>query len=76
MHRHELFDDEFQDELEAMYRKCGAGLRPLPPAMLAMAVLIQGYLGLGSGSRSEHRFHAMESRASARHRAASKSRSI
>lgn len=29
-HRHELFDGEFQDELESMYRKCGAGQKPLP----------------------------------------------
>ena len=52
-HRHELFDDEFQDELESMYRKCGAGQKPLPPAMLAMAVLVQGYLGLSDAEMVE-----------------------
>jgi len=45
-HRHELFDDGFQAELEAMYRDTGAGKDPKPPAMLAMATLVQGYLGV------------------------------
>jgi len=45
-HRHELFDDEFQSELEAMYRDTGAGKDPVPPAQLAMALLLQGYTGL------------------------------
>ena len=45
-HRHELFDDEFQAELESMYRDTGAGKDPVPPAQLAMALLLQGYLGL------------------------------
>ena len=45
-HRHEIFDDEFQAELEAMYRDTGAGKEPVPPAMMAMALLLQGYLGL------------------------------
>jgi hypothetical protein len=53
MYRHELFDDEFQDELESMYRQCGAGRKPLPPAMLAMAVLVQGYLGLSDAEMVE-----------------------
>lgn len=43
MHRHELFDDAFQTELETMYRGSGAGKPPVPPALLAMAVLLQGY---------------------------------
>ncbi len=45
-HRHEIFDDAFQDELETMYRDTGAGSDPVPPALLAMAVVVQGYLGL------------------------------
>ena len=44
-HRHELFDDEFQVELESMYRDTGAGKDPVPPALMAMAMLLQGYLG-------------------------------
>jgi len=34
-HRHELFDDGFQAELESMYRDTGAGADPVPPAQLA-----------------------------------------
>jgi hypothetical protein len=45
-HRHELFDDEMQDDLETMYRDTGAGKEPVCPAVLAMAALMQGYLGV------------------------------
>jgi hypothetical protein len=45
-HRHELFDDEMQSALEAMYRDTGAGKDPVCPARLAMAALMQGYLGV------------------------------
>src|SRR3990172_7870166 len=44
-HRHELFDDKFQTQLESMYRGTGAGKEPVPPALLAMVVLLQSYLG-------------------------------
>src|SRR5260370_19056489 len=43
LHRHELFDDKFQQELEGMYRDSGAGEEPVPPALLCMALLLQGY---------------------------------
>jgi hypothetical protein len=43
-HRHEIFDERFQEELEAMYRDSGQGEEPQPPALLCMAVLLQGYL--------------------------------
>ena len=45
-HRHEIFDDAFQAELESMYRDTGAGKDPVPPALLAMALVLQGYLGM------------------------------
>ena len=38
-----IFDDKFQTELEGMYRQTGAGKPAIPPALLAMAVLLQGY---------------------------------
>jgi hypothetical protein len=44
-HRHELFDDGFQTELESMYRETGAGSEPIPPALMAMALLLQAYEG-------------------------------
>jgi len=29
-HRHELYDEGFQEELEGMYRQTGAGKAPVP----------------------------------------------
>lgn len=52
-HRHELFDDEFQTELESMYRKTGAGKEPIPPALLAMATLLQAYHGMSDAEAVE-----------------------
>jgi hypothetical protein len=42
--RHEIFDATFQTALESMYRDTGQGEEPQPPALLCMAMLIQGYL--------------------------------
>jgi hypothetical protein len=52
-HRHELFDEALQAELESMYRTTGAGSEPVPPAQLAMALLLQGYLGLSDSDAVE-----------------------
>src|SRR5713101_2774811 len=49
--RHELFNDAFQDELASMYRTTGAGKDALPPAMMAMAMLVT----LGPRSRDPAR---------------------
>jgi hypothetical protein len=43
--RHELFDDAFQAELAAVYRP--RGKRPVPPALLAMVLLLQAYDQVG-----------------------------
>jgi hypothetical protein len=53
LHRHELFDDACQDELASTYRTTGAGKDALPPAMLAMAMLVQGYLGISDAEMVE-----------------------
>ena len=53
LHRHELFDAAFQDDLAAMYRTTGAGKEARPPAMLAMAMLVQGYLGISDAEMIE-----------------------
>lgn len=53
LHRHELFDDAFQNELAAMYRATGAGKEARPPAMMAMAMLVQGYLGMSDAEMIE-----------------------
>ena len=42
-HRHELFSDEFQAELDGVYRSTGAGKKRIPPARMAMALLLQAY---------------------------------
>lgn len=44
-HRHELFDEAFQQELAAMYREGGEGKAPVAPALLAMVTLLQAYTG-------------------------------
>ena len=51
--RLELFDDTFQAELETMYRSTGAGKDPKPPAMMAMAMLLQGYVGASDAEAVE-----------------------
>jgi hypothetical protein len=53
LHRHELFDDAFQEELASMYRTTGAGKAARPPAMMAMAMLVQGYLGMSDAEMIE-----------------------
>lgn len=53
LHRHELFDDAFQAELEEMYRSSGEGKPPVAPALLAMAVLLQAYTGASDAQAVE-----------------------
>ena len=52
-HRRALFDGEFQAELETMYRDTGAGKDPLPPALLAMALVLQSYHGMSDAEAVE-----------------------
>lgn len=52
-HRGEIFDEGFQAELESMYRDTGAGATPLPPALLAMATLLQCYHGASDAEAVE-----------------------
>ena len=53
LHRHELFSDSFQEELEGMYRTTGAGAEPLPPALLCMVTLLQAYTGVSDAEAVE-----------------------
>lgn len=53
LHRHELFAEAFQNELASIYRTTGAGKDALPPAMMAMAMLVQGYLGMSDAEMVE-----------------------
>src|SRR6266403_461318 len=52
-HRHELVDEAFQAELASMYRDTGAGKDPLTPGLMAMATLVQGYLGASDATMVE-----------------------
>jgi hypothetical protein len=53
LHRHELFDAELQGQLSDMYRQTGAGEPPCPPALMGMAVLLQGYIGASDAEAVE-----------------------
>jgi transposase len=44
-HRHELFDDAFQEELATLYAPSLRGQPPIPPAQLALATIVQAYTG-------------------------------
>ena len=52
-HRRQLFDDAFQAELDGMYRDTGAGKEALPPAFLAMVILLQSYAGASDATAVE-----------------------
>jgi hypothetical protein len=53
-HRLELFDDAFQDELATMYRDTEEGKDAVPPAQLAMAILLQAYTGSSDAEAIEN----------------------
>jgi hypothetical protein len=43
--RHELFDEDLQHELNQMYQDSPVGQPPIPPAQVALAMIIQAYTG-------------------------------
>lgn len=43
--RHELFDEGFQEELGRLYADSRRGQPPVPPARLALATVLQAYVG-------------------------------
>ncbi len=45
-HRHELFDEAFQEELASLYRPAERGQPPVAPAMLALALILEAYTGV------------------------------
>src|SRR5712692_6265195 len=45
-HRHELLDEAFQHELASLYREAERGQPPIAPAMLALALILQAYMGI------------------------------
>ena len=47
LHRHELFDEQFQAELAETYVDSPKGQPPVPPARLALATILQAYAKVG-----------------------------
>src|SRR5438270_13581669 len=45
-HRHEVFDETFQQELVCLYQESQRGQPPVPPALLALATILQAYTGV------------------------------
>jgi hypothetical protein len=45
-HRHELLDEAFQQELASLYRPTERGQPPVPPALLALALILEAYTGV------------------------------
>ncbi len=52
-HRHELFDETFQQELASLYRKAERGQPPVAPAMLALALILEAYTGVSDDEAIE-----------------------
>jgi len=48
-----IFDEGFQEELAAMYRDTGAGKEPVCPALMSMALILQGYHGVSDAEAVE-----------------------
>jgi IS5 family transposase len=45
-HRHALFSADFQAELATLYQEAPQGQPPIPPAQLALALILQAYTGV------------------------------
>lgn len=45
-HRHEVFNEAFQQELAGLYQESQRGQPPVPPALLALATILQAYTGV------------------------------
>lgn len=54
--RHELFDADFQHELNAIYADSAVGHPPVPPAQVALAMIVQAY----TGASDDEAIEAME----------------
>ncbi len=51
--RHLLFDEELQAELAKIYKNSTGGLSPVPPAQLALAIILQAYTGVSDDEAIE-----------------------
>jgi len=44
--RHQLFDEQFQTQLATIFKDSTVGKCPVPPAQLALAIILQAYMGV------------------------------
>jgi hypothetical protein len=51
--RHQLFNDEFQEELNTIYAEANKGKPPVPPAKLALVIILQAYTGASDAEAIE-----------------------
>ncbi len=51
--RHELFDLNFQQELAKVFKDSSVGLCPVPPAQIALAIILQAYTGVSDDEAIE-----------------------
>ncbi len=51
--RHHLFNEEFQSELATIFKDSTVGQCPVPPAQLALAVILQAYTGVSDDEMIE-----------------------
>lgn len=51
--RHELFDEDFQQELATIFKDSTVGKCPVPPAQLALAIILQAYTGVSDDEAIE-----------------------
>src|SRR6266568_9259565 len=45
-YRHQLFDEAFQEEFATLYQDSKRGQPPIAPAQIALAILLQAYMGI------------------------------
>ena len=46
LNRSFIFNDEFQEELATIFKDSTVGQGPVPPAQIALAIILQAYLGI------------------------------
>lgn len=51
--RHQLFNDEFQEELNKLYADANKGKPPVPPAKIALVTILQAYTGASDAEAIE-----------------------
>src|SRR5436190_4835816 len=52
-YRHKIFDESLQLELAKIYQDSNRGQPPIPPAQLALATIIQAYMGVSDDEAIE-----------------------